>query len=54
VEAAGLIVQRIVSPPAAASDPNTLTPILSSAFRRNPDTKLIVQAGGQELASTQQ
>ncbi len=54
LEAAGLSVQRIVSPPAAASDPNTLTPILSSAFRRNPDTKLIVQAGGQTLAATQQ
>jgi simple sugar transport system substrate-binding protein len=54
LEAAGLSVQRIVSPPAAASDPNTLTPILSSAFRRNPDTKLIVYAGGQELAATQQ
>ena len=54
LEAAGLIVTRIVSPPAAASDPNTLTPILSSAFRRSPDTKLIVQAGGQTLASTQQ
>lgn len=54
LEAAGLSVQRIVSPPGAASDPNTLTPILSSAFRRNPDSKLIVQAGGQTLASTQQ
>lgn len=54
LEAAGLTVQRIVSPPAAATDPNTLTPTLSSAFRRDPDTRLIVQAGGQELAATEQ
>jgi simple sugar transport system substrate-binding protein len=52
--AAGLIVQRIVSPPNAATDPNTLTPTLSGAFRRSPDTKLIVQSGGQTLAGTGQ
>lgn len=54
LEVGGLTVQRIVSPPAAGSDPNLLTPILSGAFRRQPDTKLIVQAGGQTLASTSQ
>ncbi len=52
--AAGLVIQKIVTPPGAASDPNTLTPILSGAFRRVPDTKLIVQAGGQTLAATPQ
>jgi simple sugar transport system substrate-binding protein len=54
LQAAGLNVTRIVSPPAAASDPNLLTPILSAAYRRAPDTKLIVQAGGQTLGATQQ
>jgi len=52
--AAGLNVQKIVSPPGAASDPNTLTPILSSAFGRAPDTKLIVYSGGQNLAAAPQ
>ena len=54
LESAGLAVQRIVSPPAAGSDPNLLTPILSSAFGRSPDTKLIVLAGGQTMASVPQ
>jgi simple sugar transport system substrate-binding protein len=52
LEQAGLQVNRIVSPPEAASDPNLLTPILTAAFLKDPDTKLICQAGGQTLSAT--
>ena len=52
LEAAGVVVNRIVSPPEAGSDPNLLTPILTAAFLKDPDTKLICQAGGQTLSTT--
>lgn len=52
LEAAGVVVDRVVSPPEAASDPNLLTPLVTAAFLRNPDTKLISHAGGQTLSST--
>jgi simple sugar transport system substrate-binding protein len=52
LEQAGVVVDRIVSPPEAGSDPNLLTPILTAAFLKNPDTKLICQAGGQTLSTT--
>jgi simple sugar transport system substrate-binding protein len=52
LEQAGVQVNRIVSPPEAASDPNLLTPILTAAFLKDPDTKLICQAGGQTLSAT--
>jgi simple sugar transport system substrate-binding protein len=52
LEDAGVIVNRIVSPPEAGSDPNLLTPILTAAFLKDPDTKLICQAGGQTLSTT--
>jgi simple sugar transport system substrate-binding protein len=51
-EQAGMVVNRIVSPPAAGSDPNLLTPIVTAAFLKDPDTKLICQAGGQTLSAT--
>src|SRR5918998_3963037 len=51
LEEAGLVVERIVAPPASASDPNLLTPTLSAAFLKAPDTKLIVYAGGQALSN---
>ena len=50
LEEAGLTVERITAPPASASDPNLLTPLLSAAFLKQPDTKLIVYAGGQALS----
>jgi len=53
LEEAGLVVDRIKSPPAAASDPNILTPLLTAAFLRNPETKLIVYSGGQTLGATE-
>jgi simple sugar transport system substrate-binding protein len=51
-EQAGMVVNRIVSPPEAGSDPNLLTPIVTAAFLKDPDTKLICQAGGQTLSAT--
>jgi simple sugar transport system substrate-binding protein len=50
-EDAGLVVDRVVSPPEAAADPNLLTPLVSAAYLRNPDSKLICYAGGQNLSS---
>jgi len=50
----GLRVQKIRSPPEAAADPNLLTPLVSSAFRRRPNTKVIVYAGGQTLGAVPQ
>ncbi len=54
LEEAGLIVDRIVSPPEAATDPNLLTPLLTAAFLKDPDTKLIVYSGGQTLGAAEQ
>lgn len=53
-EQAGLTVEKILAEPETASDPNLLTPKLSSAYRRNPETKVIVLPGGQTLASAPQ
>lgn len=50
-EQAGLVVDRIVAPPEAASDPNLLTPLVTAAFLRNPDSKLICYSGGQNLSA---
>src|SRR5438552_2140580 len=45
LEDAGVKVNRIVSPPEAGSDPNLLTPILTAAYLKDPDTRLTCQAG---------
>jgi simple sugar transport system substrate-binding protein len=50
-EQAGMTVDRVVSPTGAAADPNMLTPLVTAAFLRNPDSKLICYAGGQQLSS---
>ncbi len=52
-EEAGLVVDRIVSAQGSATDPNLLTPQLTAAFLKNPDTKVIVYAGGQVLGAAQ-
>jgi simple sugar transport system substrate-binding protein len=52
LEQAGVVVNRIVSPPQAGSDPNLLTPLVTAAFLKDPDTRLICQAGGQTLSAT--
>jgi simple sugar transport system substrate-binding protein len=50
-EQGGLVVDRVVSPPEAASDPNLLTPLVTAAFLRNPESKLICFSGGQNLSA---
>jgi len=54
LEEAGLTVDRIVAPPEASTDPNLLTPLLTAAFLKNPETKLIVYSGGQLLGAAEQ
>src|SRR5215469_12072042 len=49
-ERAGMTVDRVVSPTGAAADPNQLTPLVTAAYLRNPDSKLICYAGGQQLS----
>ncbi len=53
LENAGLVVDRIAPGPETATDPNLLTPKLTAAFLKNPDTKLIVYGGGQTLGATE-
>jgi simple sugar transport system substrate-binding protein len=48
---AGLKVQKITAGPETGSDPNLLTPVVSSAVLKAPNTKLIVYSGGQQLGS---
>jgi simple sugar transport system substrate-binding protein len=50
-EKAGMTVDRVTSPTGAAADPNQLTPLVAAAYLRNPDTRLICYAGGQQLSS---
>jgi simple sugar transport system substrate-binding protein len=50
-EQAGMTVDRVVAPPESASDPNTLTPLVTAAFLRNPETKIICYSGGQTLSA---
>jgi simple sugar transport system substrate-binding protein len=50
-EQAGMIVDRIAPPTGAAADPDQLTPLVTAAYLRNPDSKLICYSGGQELSS---
>jgi simple sugar transport system substrate-binding protein len=51
LEAAGLITDRIITPTAVGTDPNVLTPIVSAAYLKHPDTKVIVYSGGQTLSA---
>jgi simple sugar transport system substrate-binding protein len=46
---AGIKVTTITVQPSAASDPNELTPIVTSALLKQPKTKLICYPGGQQL-----
>jgi simple sugar transport system substrate-binding protein len=50
-ETAGLVVDRIITPTAAGSDPNVLTPIVSAAYLKHPTTKVICYSGGQTLSA---
>jgi simple sugar transport system substrate-binding protein len=51
LEANGVIVERIISPPEAASDTNILIPIISAQLLSHPETKMIVYSGGQTLSA---
>jgi len=50
-EDAGLIVDRIVSPPEAASAPELLIPKVTAQLLKQPDTKVMVFSGGQNLGA---
>ena len=49
--AAGLVVTKLVAPAEAAADPNILIPTITAALLNQPDTKLIVYPGGQQLGN---
>ena len=51
LEEQGLIVNRITGKPEWASDPNLLIPSLSAAVLKDPETKVIVYSGGQQLGA---
>ncbi len=51
LSAAGLAVTKLVSPAEAAADPNLLIPTITAALLNQPDTKVIVYPGGQELGN---
>ena len=53
-EEAGLEVERITVDPATAGDPSLLTPVVTGALERQPDTKLILYPGGQQLGAVPQ
>ena len=51
LSAAGLTVTKLVSPAEAAADPNLLIPTITAALLNQPDTKVIVYPGGQQLGN---
>lgn len=53
LEEAGLVVERLVSPPEAAADPSLLLPTITAAFLKQLDTKVLVHAGGQTLGAAE-
>ena len=53
LEAAGVEVINVDSPPAWAADPNLGIPSMVAALTANPDVKLVVFSGGQTLGNTQ-
>lgn len=53
LEEAGLVVDRIEAVPEWAADPSLAIPVLTAAFLKNPDTKMIVHPGGQQLGATE-
>lgn len=52
LEAAGIICDRVVSPPEAATDPQILLPTISAELETYPDLKLIQFPGAQQLDAT--
>ena len=51
LSAAGVVVTKLVAPAEAAADPNILIPTITAALLNQPDTKLIVYPGGQQLGN---
>ena len=51
LEEQGLVVNRITGKPEWASDPNLLIPSLSAAVLKDPETKMVVYSGGQQLGA---
>jgi len=51
LSAAGLAVTKLIAPAEAAADPNLLIPTITAALLNQPDTKLIVYPGGQQLGN---
>ncbi len=51
LEAAGITVVRLDSPPEWAADPNQAIPAITAALLANPATKLIAYPGGQMLGN---
>jgi simple sugar transport system substrate-binding protein len=49
--AAGLTVTKLVAPAEAAADPNLLIPTITAALLNQPDTKMIIYPGGQQLGN---
>lgn len=49
LEAAGIVVDRVISPPEAATDPQILLPTISAEVESYPDLKLIQYPGAQQL-----
>ena len=52
-EEAGLIVDRLESLTGSAADPSLMIPSITATFLRNPETKIIVYSGGQQLGATE-
>ena len=50
-EDAGMIVNRIVTPPESAVNPELLIPLITAAFTDRPETKVICFPGGQNLGA---
>jgi simple sugar transport system substrate-binding protein len=53
LEEAGLVVDRMNSIEGGATDPSLYTAPLTAAFLTNPDTKVIVYPGGQNLGAAE-
>ena len=51
LSAAGIVVTKLVAPAEAAADPNLLIPTITAALLNQPDTKIIVYPGGQQLGN---
>lgn len=49
-EDAGLIVDRVVSPPETAADPQQLLPLVTGQLTAHPETKLVLFPGSQQLS----